>query len=256
MEGHLYDEIFKLEQEHWWFYAKRKIVLSIIQKYLPSNNPKKDLSICDLGCGCGMTLMDISDMGYNAIGLDSNEIALEYCRKRGVRVFPSEISKKIQLPDNSVEGAILLDVLEHIEDEKKVLSEVIRILKPAGITICTVPAYSWLWTKRDNFHHHKRRYQKKELLKLFECFPEFEIVLGSYINSFLFPIALLGRILRKMFPLNSPGDLYIPKFGMNYLLKAIFSSERFIINSNLSFPFGLSILLVARKRNQQSFGKK
>jgi len=248
MENYLYDEIFRLEQEHWWFCAKRKIVLSIIQKFFPLNGEKKDLSICDLGCGCGMMLMDISKAGYNAIGLDSNNLALEYCRKRGAEVFYAEMTQKIPLPDSSIQCVTLLDVLEHIDEEQKVLSEIIRILKPGGIAICTVPAYSWLWTKRDDYHHHKRRYQKKQLSKLFEDFPQFKIVLESYINCFLFPLALFERIIKKMFPPDSVGDLTIPKFGLNHLLKTVFASERPIINNNLSLPFGLSILLVAQKK--------
>jgi SAM-dependent methyltransferase len=247
MENYLYDEIFKLEQDHWWFCAKRKIVLSIIQKYLPLNSERKDLGVCDLGCGCGMMLMDISKTGYSVIGLDSSNLAIEYCRKRGAEVFYAEMTQKIPLSDNSVQCITLLDVLEHVEDEQKVLSEIIRILKPGGIVICTVPAYSWLWTKRDDFHHHKRRYQKKGLLKLFNYFPEFEIILESYINCFLFLPALFERIIKKMFPPDSHGDLTIPRFGLNRLLKSIFASERFIVNRNLSLPFGLSIILVARK---------
>jgi len=247
MENYLYDEIFKLEQKHWWFCAKRKIVLSIIQKFLPLNGKKKDLSICDLGCGCGMMLIEISKAGYNAIGIDSNNLAIEYCRKRDVEVFCAELTQKIPLPDSSIQCVTLLDVLEHIDGEQKVLSEVMRILKPGGIAICTVPAYGWLWTKRDNFHHHKRRYQKEQLSKLFEYFPQFTIILESYINCFLFPLALFERTIRKIFPPDSPGDLTIPGFGLNRLLETIFASERFIINNNLSLPFGLSILLAARK---------
>jgi ubiquinone/menaquinone biosynthesis C-methylase UbiE len=246
MENFLYDEIFKLEQEHWWFCAKRKIVLSVIQKYLPLTCG--DLSVCDFGCGCGMMLMDLSKAGYKAIGLDSNNLALEYCRKRNAEVFYAEMTKKTPLQDSSIQCVTLLDALEHIEDEKKVLSEIIRVLKPGGIVVCTVPAYQWLWTKRDDFHHHKRRYQKSELVKLFESFGGFEILQKSYINCFLFPLALTERTIKKIFPPESHGDLTIPGFGINSLLKTIFASERLLINNNTSLPFGLSVLLTARKK--------
>ncbi|HBG26852.1 MAG: hypothetical protein A2Y10_07700 [Planctomycetes bacterium GWF2_41_51] len=247
MESYLYDEIFKMEQKHWWFCAKRKIVLSLIKKYLPLNSPEKDIKVYDLGCGCGMMLMDLSKCGYNALGFESNNLALEYCRKRGVKAFNSEITQKIELNDNSADCVTLLDVLEHVEDEKKVLSEVFRILKPGGLLICTVPAYQWLWTRRDEFHHHKKRYNKNDIIKLFKSFSQCNVILASYINCFLFPIALCERFIRKKFSPSASGDLSLPKFGINAILKNIFSLERFFLKNNISLPFGLSVIAIIQK---------
>jgi 2-polyprenyl-3-methyl-5-hydroxy-6-metoxy-1,4-benzoquinol methylase len=173
----------------------------------------KDINIYDFGCGCGMMLMDLFKAGYTVLGIDSNALALDYCRKRGVNALEAEISQRVPWPDASADCITMLDVLEHVDDEVKVLTEAKRMLKPEGVLIATVPAYPWLWTERDEFHHHKRRYLKNELVTLFEHFSEFEIITCSYINCFLFPLALFERLYRKFFLTKRPGDLKIPRFG-------------------------------------------
>jgi len=249
MDAALYDEMYQLEQTYWWFAAKRKIVLSILKELLVEN--QKGLykpRICDLGCGCGMMLTEIINAGFEAVGIDSNDLALKYCSRRGVAAVKGEIGE-IPFPDSDVDAALLLDVLEHLSDEKAAIAEAVRILKPGGLLVCTVPAYSWLWTQRDVFHHHKRRYNLTGLLNIFRLFGDIEIIRATYMNTFLFPLAVVERLVKKLMPPGGkPTDLRIPPLGLNQLLKTIFAGERIPITMGIRLPFGLSILAVIRKR--------
>jgi len=253
MDKALYEEMYRLEKRHWWFAAKRQIVFSILRKYFPVNKNGDNLnySVCDLGCGCGITLSELKEIGYNVSGVDSNQLALNYCKARGVKAGYGKLDNRLELDSNSVDAVLLLDVLEHIDDESKALKEALRVLKPNGILICTVPAYQRLWTKRDVHHHHKRRYSRKKLMRVLEL-PYVRIKMITYINTFLFPFALAERLLRKfIFVKSSPGDVVLPPSWLNAGLKNIFALERFIINVGISLPFGLSLLAVLCKYSKE-----
>jgi SAM-dependent methyltransferase len=195
-----------------------------------------------------MMLVDLSHQGYEVFGIDSSQDAVDYCRKRNLPVKNCSISKT-DLPAESFDCVLLLDVLEHLDSEPEVLVEAEKILKKGGLLICTVPSYKWLWTERDNFHHHKRRYCRKQLSNLFVSLTNMQILILSYMNTFLFPIAAVARLYQKLFPSNKePCDLFIPAMGINKIFRAVFAGERFFINNKISLPFGVSLILVARKK--------
>ena len=245
MDEALYDEMFRLERSHWWFAARRTIVLALLSKLLPVGSRR----IYDIGCGCGMMLSDLTALGYDAVGIDSDPSALEYCKNRGVQAIEGTIPGRSNLPPRSADAILLLDVLEHIDDDGDALNEAMELLVPGGVAICTVPAYRWLWTARDKFHHHKRRYAKSAFAELLASGPNRKIEMISYMNTFLFPPALIRRLTDKILPQGkTPGDLNIPPLGINSVLKGIFAAERFFLTRRLTLPFGLSLIAVLRKK--------
>ena len=162
---------------------------------VPKNNKPK---ICDLGCGCGITVILLEKLGYDAIGIDSNESALGFCRKRNAPVKYGQIENHGFLPQETMDAILMLDVLEHLNDDSKAIENALEVLKKGGILIVTVPAYLWLWTKRDDFHHHIRRYDRKGLLGLSRN-KNVQLLTLTYINTFLFPLALVERLAKKYF---------------------------------------------------------
>jgi SAM-dependent methyltransferase len=249
MEKSLYDKVFELEQTHWWFCARRKIVFSLLDRFLRKSGKGQVYKICDMGCACGLILAELSKAGYDAVGVDSSDTALEYCADRGVRVLKGSLPHQIPLEEDSLDAVLMLDVLEHISDDKASIQSAIRFLRPGGLIICTVPAYSWLWTKRDEFHHHARRYSMSYFKEILSSCTDAEIVIATHINAFLFPLALAERLGRRLFGISPPtADISVPPLGLNCVMKKIFSAERHLINRRIRLPFGLSILAVARKR--------
>jgi SAM-dependent methyltransferase len=83
-----------------------------------------------------------------------------------------------QVPSGSVDCAVLMDVLEHVDDDAGLLRAVGRVLTPGGHLLITVPAHALLWSDHDVFLEHRRRYNLRNLrgalqrggLDIVECF--------------------------------------------------------------------------------------
>ncbi len=239
MDKSLYGQMFSCENNHWWFLAKREIVLYFVSKILEN---KKQPKICDIGCGTGALLQELNRFGI-ALGMDSSEDAIEFCSKKGItNVKKGKLPDDIPFEKNFFDLILLLDVLEHIDDEETVLKSCKQLLKPGGSIIITVPAYKLLWTKRDDFHHHKRRYTKHQLIKAVKD-SGLSITKISYYNTLLFPLALLARISTKLLKTEKDPDLILPASPINRTMRFIFASEKYFLKY-FNFPFGLSLVSI------------
>ena len=162
MKKYLYEDLYSLEDKHWWHISKRRIVRNLIKKYNHLDNPR----ILDIGCGTGKNMEELQSLGP-VFGLDSSIEALKYCKKRGLNNLIEGTAEKTSLKSSFFDVVTLLDVLEHTDDNKT-LKEMNRIIKKDGIIIITVPAFGWLWSTWDEVLHHKRRYttKKESFLKI------------------------------------------------------------------------------------------
>src|SRR5260370_9195570 len=165
MREELYAEIFAMEQGYWWCAAMHRIVLHLPARYLSPKNGKRQ-KVADLGCGCGMMLQRLSEK-YDPIGLDGSRHAIEFASHRGVTARLGALPEDVPLTRESYDAVLLLDVLEHLKDDRGSVGVASSLLKTGGILICTVPAHMWLWTKRDKHHHHFRRYSSTHFPPLF-----------------------------------------------------------------------------------------
>jgi SAM-dependent methyltransferase len=246
MREELYGEIFAAEQEHWWFVARHRIVLHLLERYLPPNKGKP-YKVADLGCGCGMMLLRLSEK-YEPIGLDGSRHAIEFALRRGVTAKLGALPEDVPLARDSYDAVLMLDVLEHLKHDRASVKVAASLLRPGGILICTAPAHMWLWTKFDEDHHHFRRYSKSQFRRLFDE-PSLRIELLSHLNTILFAPAAMWRILAiKVFERDRARYLRLPPF--NSVLSSIFSFERLLLG-RVPMPLGLSFIAVARKINNQ-----
>lgn len=141
---------------------------------------------------------------------------------------------------------MLLDVLEHIDNDVASLRTLAALLAPGGYLILTVPAFPFLWSPHDEEHHHKRRYRAAGLHKVIES-TGLRLSYLSHFNTWLFPLVAAIRLARKIYPANEVGrDVQLPGPTVNSMLQAVFGSERRWIGK-LRMPFGVSLLAVARK---------
>jgi SAM-dependent methyltransferase len=246
MEKDFYLQYASVEDKHWWFVARRQI----LQKVICRLSLPKDAQILEAGCGTGGNLEMLSRYGQvSAMELD--EIACQLANKRQVtQVKPGS------LPDNipflwDYDLILILDVIEHLDNDLLALEALYYKLKPGGYLLVTVPAYMFLWSEHDEINHHKRRYRLKALKKVVKK-AGYEVDYGSYFNTFLFPLVAIVRILAKLKPQQDKNklssDLVVPSKSVNQILKFIFASERYFMNKFL-LPFGVSVLLLARKPN-------
>lgn len=239
-----YRKLAELETVHWYYVGKREIVRRwICRTRRPSSN---DL-LLDCGAGTGLFASEMEKL-CRVVVLDDHEEALCMLRKRfrPEQIF-SLAGDKVPLPDESVEYVTALDVLEHVPDDREVVRGFHRLLKPGGLAVVTVPASMALWSDWDVALHHFRRYDRKQLARLF---PEadWEVLQVSYLNVVAYPAVWFLRRWRRWFPptLGSPrSEDKLPSPPINALLRSIFVT---LACWRLPWPFGVSLLLVARRR--------
>lgn len=240
MESELYEAIHQYAARHWWFRGRQRNVLSLLDRY----HGRSDGLVLDLGCGPGNNLEALSRYG-EVWGADGSEQAIEICRRwfKG-RLDHIWLPEKLPYPEKSFDLIVMLDVLEHIEDDVGALHRVLRLLKPGGVLVITVPALKWLWSSHDERHHHKRRYHRGPLRRMFTRLG-FSIHRLSYMNSFLLPIMGLVRLLWR--PKTwSVGHLEPGTKPWAKVLEFVFAQERHVLRYG-SFPIGGSLVVVARR---------
>ncbi len=164
-----YERMHALETDYWWFVGRRAIVSQLLKITVPRLGTTAP-HLVDIGCGTGANLpMLRAAVGKNGsvYGLDFSPLALEWARHEldGLENVELHQADALCLPldDNSADLVTMLDVLEHLCDDKLALKEVFRVLKPGGALILTVPAYQHLWSAHDEALHHFRRYEKHQL---------------------------------------------------------------------------------------------
>jgi SAM-dependent methyltransferase len=243
MNKNYYAIFFEVQKKHWWFVAKKKIVLDHIQRFL---SPQfGDLEILDIGCGSGLMLNSLEKIGKTS-GMDMSDDAIAFSQK----IFSGTVKKGL-LPNNipydkeSFSLITALDVIEHVEDDRATLKAIWERLEYGGRAVITVPACMFLWSEHDVQNEHKRRYSLTELrIKLLEI--GFKIDKISYFNTLLFPLIATARIIHNIFKSTKGGGIDLPSAPVNFILEKIFSLEKFILRF-VDMPIGVSVIAVVRK---------
>lgn len=245
MKQEMYRYFNLLEETHWWFLARKEIVLKLIQKFRLEEKESSSAHLLDIGCGTGGILAALQSLG-TVWGIDSNKKAVDYASSKVPQATVIQGSIPQDMPKQQFDIITLLDVLEHIEDDTGTLQRLKQALKPKGIAVITVPAYQFLWTSHDDMNEHKRRYTVLELKEKIER-SGLTVRKISYYNTFLFfPIAAI-KILQRILSREAKSHFTdtSPPAYLNMPLRIIFSLEKHLL-SFLNFPFGISIIAVVQ----------
>lgn len=248
----LQSDQFKLhadvEDIHWWFLARRRILHELAHKLAP---PSKSTLAIDVGCGTGGNIASFAK-DYTCIGIDTSVEGIELAKRRYPEVHFICGSAPADLGD-AVEQArlfFLTDVLEHIDDDVGFLTELLMALKPGACILLTVPADMSLWSEQDVTYGHYRRYDVQSLQHLWFGLPV-TVRMLSYFNARLYPIVKVIRILNRLRkrPFGDAGtDLKMPMHPVNRLLHAVFAGERRVLVNLLTesgrrgYTFGVSLI--------------
>lgn len=245
MEAEVFQRMAEQENRHWWFRARRRILASLIEKHVDTSRIGH-LRILEAGSGTGGNLEMLGRFGrVSAFELD--RAACGISRARGFEVREGRLPSEHPFTHERFDLIVLFDVLEHVEADQESLEALAGLLEPGGILVLTVPAFPFLWSGHDERHHHFRRYLRAELRDQLQR-AGLEVCRISYFNFFLFPAVALVRCIKKLLHSRHSDEEAIPPAWINASLEKIFSSERFLL-SRISFPAGVSLLSVCRRRN-------
>ena len=244
MDPRIYKLHIENEKEHWCYKGRREIISSIISKFVFKNNK---LKILDFGAGSGANTIALTHYGEVYV-YEENKNALQLLKKRFEKI--PDIFVLDEINENIFFDLIIAsDVIEHIENDDEIIKFFSRVLKNDGNILITVPSYNFLYTERDKVLGHFRRYNINALKKKTNKY--FKIIKLSYYNFFLFFLSVVLFVFLKLFKIKSliTSPENTPNFFLNNLFYKIFSSEKFLLKY-LNFPFGASIVYLAKKINK------
>ena len=240
MERAVYDRMAEIDRDHWWFVGRRRIVTALIEKFRPKAGP---LAILEVGCGTGSNIEMLRRFG-EVDAIEPDEHAREFsARRTGLAIGGGYLPDGVVLEDGRYDLIVLLDVLEHIPEDRASLGVLRRKLKPGGRLLLTVPAMPGLWSAHDVAHHHQRRYTAAALRKVVEG-AGFRVIHRTHFNSLLLPAVIGVRALKRLLGREGGDDDKLPSGPVNRALARLFGWERHAAVRGL-LPAGVSIGLVA-----------
>lgn len=242
MQQHTYSIMYAVEESHWWFAGRRRILesfLRVIQQQL-SANPR----ILDIGCGTGANLEMLGQFGA-AEGVDVSPEALAFCRQRGLQNVRQGLAEHLPFADGSFDLVTGLDVVEHLDDDVAGLKEMRRVLRPGGYALLFVPAFMFLWGVQDDVSHHRRRYTRAGLEQVVRD-AGFAVERISYANITFFAPILLGRLLMRVTGFRPASENNLTVGALNGLLGRVLGAESSILR-HMNLPFGVSAICIARR---------
>jgi SAM-dependent methyltransferase len=237
----LFEPLARWENDNFWFVPRNRLIIGVLDRYFPSAE-----TVMEIGCGNGFVLSAISELKpwRRLVASELHPAALTTARSRLDRraEFVQMDARAIPTAETfDVIGAF--DVLEHIEDEKAVLTAMHRALRPDGGIVLSVPQHPWRWSGTDEAAHHKRRYGRGELEKKMEAAGFRVLFSGSY-TALLLPLMMLSRLNRRANTLHREFELSPLANGV---LKAVLNFEVTLTLAGFRFPAGGSRVVVAAR---------
>jgi SAM-dependent methyltransferase len=247
MDKAYYIEYFDLERNHWWFRARSLI----IRNHISSVAGKGGKKILNIGAATGGTSEMLAGFG-EVTSLEYDQDCCRFVKEKLNKDFICASITRLPFDKNTYDIVCAFDVIEHVDDHCQAAAEMLRVCRPGGAVVCTVPAYSFLWSHHDVVNHHVRRYTMNELSALFQ--KDSRIIYKTYFNFFLFPVIALLRLADRVLKLKSirkdaGSDFSIIKHRfINGFFYQVMRAENFFVKRRISLPFGVSILLSVIKK--------
>src|ERR687886_2004188 len=137
-----YDEL----ADQWWetsggFAALHWLAASRAEHIPPA--PRPDAVLVDLACGGGLMAPHVARLGYRHVGVDLGVQGLRLAREHGVLAVRGSVLA-VPLADGCADVVVAGEILEHVEDDVRVLAECARLLRPGGTLVVDAIADTWL----------------------------------------------------------------------------------------------------------------
>jgi SAM-dependent methyltransferase len=237
------------EDTHWWYVGLHELVVDVLQRL---NCNGSDTTVLDAGCGTGGLIEKSHSRDLEMIGLEPSGHALKQLKSRNIQNLVQADLLRTPFKTNQFQAICSQDVLcvfEHHQVES-VMAEMVRIMRPGGYLVLNLPAYQWLISDHDRFVGNKSRFYRKAVLNQLQSLGV-DIQYAGYRNVLLFPVVTVLRKIKMWIRFNrqiKASDVSLPPKSVNRILTEILRIENCLIRRGLSFPFGLSLFVVAKKR--------
>jgi len=221
-------------KSHWYYCSKAAAMLALLKGF-------SFRKILDVGAGSGF---------FSRYLLNHTPAEMAYCVDTCYPEYSeeSEAGKKLEchvsLSTVEAELVLMMDVLEHVDDDLGLLKEYVKKVPSQSRFLITVPAFRFMWSGHDDFLEHRRRYTLTQVEALVRE-SGLTVEKSCYFFGFIFPIAFLTRMIQKTKAVLAKSQLCIHHPFVNGVLYCLCRAEvPFMTFNKLG---GLSVFCLAKK---------
>lgn len=238
------------DEDHYMSVASREQAVGSLERWIAVPEPV----ILDVGCSSGYTLGLLRHRMPRATLLGAD------CVRRPLEKLSAAIPDlpllqfdivDCPLENDSVDGVVLLNILEHIEDDARAVRQIHRILKPGGVAVIEVPAGPQLYDIYDQNLLHFRRYRLRGLTGLMRS-AGFQVLKASHLGFLFFPAFWVAkRRNRQLAHMEVEAqraviDQHMRLLGHSSALHSLMAVER-ALGRFVSYPLGIRCIVACRK---------
>lgn len=235
-------ELRRREQTYWWHVNKRRLVLDLLRANVPAGG-----RVLEVGCGGGLLQAVLAGEGWRTTAADISLAASRFAREQsGHDALVFDATEPWPVADDAFNAVLMLDVLEHLVDDARPLTEARRVIRCGGAAVITVPAHPFLFSTWDELVGHCRRYTRRRLARLADE-AELRLTRLTAWNLVSLPPAAILRTKDRLLGSRQTVAEFpsVPPF-LDRCLKAVGSAERTLAR-RLDLRMGLSLAAVLRK---------
>ena len=237
------DELMKMldvgDTSSWWYETRNQVIWHVMRRYPISG------ALWDIGSGLGEVSSYLTSVGAKCVAVEPNRLGAQVSSEKGVLSIQGDLHA-LELPVSSIEAVGLFDVLEHLDNADKVLSEIYRVLGSEGKLFITVPATKWLWSASDDLAGHHLRYTRKKIRQQLKN-AGFEVLsIRYFFFSLVLPILILRVVPYRLGLRSLIDDTKLVQKKSGWVSRLITKVEVALCGK---IPIGTSLVIVATKKS-------
>lgn len=238
-----YAAIAAVERAHFWFRGRNDLIAWALGKYFPEAS-----ALLEVGCGTGQVLDRVraTRPDLRLVGTEIHVQGLKFSRQRLPETEFLQMDARAIPFAEEFDVVCAFDVIEHVDEDARVLAQLHQACRSGGGMLITVPQHRWLWSYKDDFAHHKRRYSRLDLEKKVAD-AGFRVVKATSFVSLLLPLMYISRLWECAPAQFDPQRELAIHSALNRVFLQLMRCEGALIRGGASLPAGGSLLLVAKK---------